>query len=105
MMVIILSANEAGAVSGPSSATPSLAAIRPVPLIDGRFILGTNVLTDPAHAAHHDFMSTLPQADLATITVLLPAEVSEVAAIAPAPLSIGSKIMGAVKAAWSWVTS
>lgn len=58
--VIILTAAEAEAVRGNS--TP-IAAIEPVALTDGRFILGIEVLTDPAHAKHHAFLALLPCLD------------------------------------------
>lgn len=90
-MFIILSANEAGSVSGPSTETPALAALQPIALTDGRFILGDEVLSDPAHAEHLAFLSTLPKADLATITPLLPAPV-----VATTP-SLGVRMLNAVK--------
>jgi len=58
--VIILTAAEAEAVRGNS--TP-IAAIEPVALTDGRFMLGTEVLADPAHKAHWDVLTKLPQKD------------------------------------------
>lgn len=85
---IVLSANEAGSVSGPSTETPALAALQPIALTDGRFILGDEVLTDPVHAEHVAFLSTLPTVELVGIASLLPG--------AAAP-SLGAKIMGAIK--------
>jgi hypothetical protein len=89
MTFILLSANEAGSVSGPSTETPNLAALRPVELTDGRFILGDEVLTDPAHAEHLAFLSTLPTVELAGIASLLPTDT-------PAP-SLGARMLSAVK--------
>ena len=71
MNVIMLTAAEADQVRGPS-ATVESAALVPVALTDGRFILSTAVLDDPAHAAHRDFLAGLPQADLSYIANLIP---------------------------------
>jgi hypothetical protein len=56
-----LSASDALAVRGPSSEAPKLAALAPVALTDGRFILGVEVLGDPLQAEDWAFLSTLPQ--------------------------------------------
>lgn len=58
--VIILTAAEADAVRGMS--TP-IAAIEPVALKDGTFMLGVEVLADPAHKAHWGVLTKLPQKD------------------------------------------
>lgn len=86
---ILLSANEAGAVRGPSIKTPTLAALQPIALTDGRFILGAEVLTDPAHAKHFAFMSALPTAELVAFANLIPTA-------APVP-SLGVRMLSAVK--------
>ena len=70
-LVIVLTADQATAVRGVSAET-SLAALEPRPLTDGRFFLGVEVLTDPAHAEHWPLLSTLPQADYDTIASLVP---------------------------------
>ena len=57
--MILLTAGEAEAVRGPSG-TVDHAALAPVALIDGRFILPAAVLDDPAHAEHHAMLATLP---------------------------------------------
>jgi len=71
-ILILLSAEDADAVRGPS-ATVEGAALDPVELTDGRFILSTEVLGDPAHAAHRDRLASLPTADVADVAALLPA--------------------------------
>jgi len=70
--VILLSATEAVAVAGPSSEAPLTAALQPVALTDGRFILGAEVLADPLHAEHRAMLVGLPQTDLASLTSVLP---------------------------------
>jgi hypothetical protein len=69
--VIVLTSDQAAQVSGTSKETP-LAALQPVSLTDGRFILGVEVLTDPAHAEDAAFLSTLPQVDFSTVASLMP---------------------------------
>jgi len=62
-MFIILSASQADYVRGPSASTPS-AALAPVERAGSVFILNADVLDDPAHAAHHDYLAALPQIDI-----------------------------------------
>jgi hypothetical protein len=69
--VILLTAAQASEVQGVSAVTP-LAALHPMPLTDGRFYLGAEVLTDPAHADKLAILSTLPTADFSTIASLIP---------------------------------
>lgn len=69
--VIILTADQASQVAGVSQETPQ-AALQPVALTDGRFILGVEVLSDPTHAEAVAFLSTLPQVDFATVASLMP---------------------------------
>lgn len=69
--LILLSAAHAAAVRGPS-ATVEGAALEPIALTDGRFILPIAVLDDPAHAAHHDRLAGLPTVELADIAALMP---------------------------------
>jgi hypothetical protein len=66
---IVLSQEQAEQVRGKS--TP-FAALEPRKIEDGRFILGTQVLDDPAHAKHIPFLATLPQCKLIRETDDLP---------------------------------
>lgn len=70
--VILLTAAEAAQVAGPSEEAPTRAALQPVALTDGRFILGVEVLADPLHAEDHALLSSLPQVDYSTVEGLLP---------------------------------
>ena len=70
--VILLTAAQAAQVHGPSAEAPMLAALQPIGLTDGRFILGVEVLADPLHAEEAVLLSTLPQADFSTVQSLLP---------------------------------
>jgi hypothetical protein len=69
--LILLSSDDAKAVRGPS-ATVEGAALEPVALTDGRFLLPVAVLDDIAHAAHRTLLADLPTADSADIAALLP---------------------------------
>lgn len=71
--VLILSSTQAAQVKGPSVEQPAFAALSPIALTDGRYVLGVGVLADPLHAEKWPLLSTLPQADSATIQTLLPA--------------------------------
>ena len=59
-LFIIMTAAQADRVRGPT--TPP-AALYPVERQGGAFILGVAVLSDPAHAMHHELLSGLPQLD------------------------------------------
>lgn len=59
---ILLTAEQADHVRGPSTVAPS-AALEPIERQGRVFILGVVVLTDPAHAALHDYLEALPQLD------------------------------------------
>lgn len=61
--MIILTAEQASLVRGPSAGNPRME-LEPLPLLDGTFILPEDVLTDPAHEAHHAFLSGLPTRDV-----------------------------------------
>jgi hypothetical protein len=61
-MFILLTAAQADHVRGPSALTPA-AALVPVERRDGPFVLGIDVLADPAHATHREYLSALPQLD------------------------------------------
>jgi hypothetical protein len=63
---ILLTSAQADAVRGVSPITPE-AALMPIALTDGRYILNVSVLSDPAHADDYAFLSTLPTADLADL--------------------------------------
>ena len=67
--MIVLSAADADQVRGAES---PIAALVPIALLDGRFILPVAVIADPAHAAHAALLSTLPRQDLAQLLDLLP---------------------------------
>ena len=71
--VILLTAAQADAVRGPSNEAPTQAALLPVALTDGRYILGVEVLTDPLHVEARAFLTSLPTAAFADIAALLPA--------------------------------
>lgn len=57
MRMLVLEAATAAAVAGETAGGAVLA---PVPLIDGAFALPVRVLADPAHAAHHQMLRSLP---------------------------------------------
>lgn len=57
--MIVLTADEAAKVRG-ISPTQENAGLDPVPLKDGTFILGEEVLSDPAHADVRAFLAKLP---------------------------------------------
>lgn len=71
---IILNASQADAVRGPSAIDP-LSALNPIARQGNLFILPVAVLDDPAHVAHIDFLSALPQ--LASDAEGFPAEADE----------------------------
>ena len=64
--LILLNAGQADAVRGPS-ATVEGAALEPIALVDGRFILPLAVLEDPAHALHRAPLAALPTANAADL--------------------------------------
>lgn len=70
-MLILLTPEHVAAVRGPSATAPS-ASLEPIALTDGRYIVGIEVLADPAHAAHYALLSTLPTCELEDIAHLLP---------------------------------
>lgn len=55
--MIYLTAEQADHVRGP---TANGAYLAPVEIPDGRFILGENVLDDPDHAMHREYLAALP---------------------------------------------
>jgi len=58
---VVLSAEQAAQVRGQSS---PIAALDPVLIADGHYILGLEVMEDPAHAKHIPFLATLNQVRL-----------------------------------------
>jgi hypothetical protein len=65
--LIILTAAEADSVRGKSS---SMAAIEPVALKDGTFILNVTVLADPTHAEHLSKLINLTKSDVLSVEAL-----------------------------------
>lgn len=61
-MFILLTPEQAASVRGPSNSNAS-ASLYPVERQGDVWILGAEVLDDPAHAAHRFFLSTFPQMD------------------------------------------
>lgn len=60
--VILLTQEQCDGVKGPSAVDPNHV-IDPVPLNDGTYILGTEVLLDPMHAQHYEALKTMPLVD------------------------------------------
>lgn len=61
-VLIILTAQQAASVTGPSKTNPQ-ASCAPVPLADGTFALPVEMLKDPDHASIAGFLGALPQVD------------------------------------------
>ena len=59
---ILLDLDQAGMVRGPSV---PFAALNPIEREGGVFVLGVEVLNDPAHQKHWAFLTLLPQMDSA----------------------------------------
>jgi hypothetical protein len=59
---ILLTSAEADQVRGPSATNPA-ASLNPIERQGDVFILGVNVLSDPAHEAHWEYLGALPQMD------------------------------------------
>lgn len=59
---ILLGREDRDTVSGPSCIIPGCSLV-PVERMAGVFILGTEVLDDPAHAPHRAYLSLLPELD------------------------------------------
>lgn len=58
--IIVLSAQQRSQVRGVSDET-IMASLEPVALTDGRYILGEEVLDDPAHVEHRALLEGLPR--------------------------------------------
>jgi len=71
--VIVLTAAEAEKVRGLSPRKGGHS-IEPVPLKDGRFILGAEVLDDPAHDDVRDFLASLPRSDIEKLPIYTDAD-------------------------------
>lgn len=61
-MFILLGPEDRDTVAGPSCIIAGRALV-PIERMTGVFILGTEVLDDPAHAPHRTYLSILPQLD------------------------------------------
>jgi len=59
---IVLTAGQADHVRGPSISTQA-AALNPIERQGGTFVLGIDVLTDPAHLVHREVLSGFPRLD------------------------------------------
>lgn len=64
MFILLSSYADTEEVRGPSASEPD-AYLEPIERQGGIWILGVEVLDDPAHAAHHAYLSTFPQMDSA----------------------------------------
>jgi hypothetical protein len=71
--VIVLTQEEASKVRGISPLTGS-DEIDPMPLEDGRFFLGVEVLEDPAHEDVREFLASLPREPLEKLPVYTEAD-------------------------------
>lgn len=71
--MIVLTAEEASKVEGRSPKDAGCA-LKPAPLKDGRFMLGEEVLDDPAHSDARDFLATLPREPLGKLPVYTEAD-------------------------------
>jgi hypothetical protein len=82
--MIVLTAEEAEKIKG-RSPRDSGRAILPVPLTDGRFMLGEEVLDDPAHDDVRDFLAAMPREPLEKLPIYTEADAApeavEVAAL------------------------
>ena len=59
-MMIHLTREQAVEVAGYSTES-SMHGLRPIRLVDDTYVLPLEVLDDPFHAEHHDFLASLPQ--------------------------------------------
>lgn len=75
---LVLTAEEAEKVRGRSTKDAGCALV-PAPLKDGRFILGPEVLDDPAHDDVRDFLASLPREPLEKLPIYTEADEPPVA--------------------------
>lgn len=87
--MIVLTAEEAEKVRGASPRKAGHVLV-PVPLKDGRFMLGEEALEDETHADVRDFLASLPRAPIEKLPVFGPDDVQDEEAIEPARLSVRS---------------
>ncbi len=71
-LVLILTAAQAAQVATPQPFSGDGPALNPLPLTDGRYFVGIEVLADPVLSALLAPLGTLPQVDYSTIVPLLP---------------------------------
>lgn len=71
MNVIHMTGGQAAAVSG-TSPINSHAALIPVAMTDGTYIVGVEVLADPAHASKRSALQAAPVVDVATLAAIMP---------------------------------
>lgn len=72
--MIVLTAEEAAKIRGRSPLAAGHA-LDPVPLKDGRFFLGPEVLDDPAHEDVRSFLASLPREPLEKLPIYTEADV------------------------------
>jgi hypothetical protein len=72
--MLVLDPDEAEAVRGYSREGHAIA---PVRLKDGRFMLGTEVLDDPAHEDVRDYLRKMPLVPLEKLPTLTPEDAAE----------------------------
>lgn len=71
--VILMSAAQCAQVTGPANPpTEPPRELRPVPLTDGRCIVGPEVISDPAFADRKALLQSFPQVDYSTLASLVP---------------------------------
>lgn len=88
--MIIMDATEAEKVRG-SSPKDAGRVLVPMPLLDGRFMLGEEVLDDPAHEDVRQFLAALPREELSKLPAI---EISlvEVKVQAMRGIALGEKV-------------
>lgn len=72
--VIHMTAAQAASVTGPSP-TVSDATLIPAPLTDGTYIVGPEVIADPAFADRRALLQSFPQVDYAVVSAFVPVQV------------------------------